>query len=75
MSSTHAGRRVRGAFSFGSFLWASKERNSSGRDKTRLICRRRRHSVSYGGETPLVHHRRLGDPSGTLTDLLVRPLQ
>ncbi len=25
----HAGRRVRGALSFGSFLWARKERNSS----------------------------------------------
>ncbi len=29
MGSTHAGRRVRGALSFGSLLWARKERNPS----------------------------------------------
>ncbi len=41
MWGNHAGRRVRGAFSFGSFLWARKERNPSYGGGTLVVDNRR----------------------------------
>ncbi len=57
------GRRVRGAFSFGSFLWASKERNSSHRGETPLINNRRRQATPYPTHTRALRNIRNHGPS------------
>jgi hypothetical protein len=61
----HAGRRVRGALSFGSFLWARKERNPSYGGGTPLVNNRRRCyrggvssiSNSFGHSFPVTNSR------------------
>ncbi len=43
----HAGRRVRGALSFGSFLWARKERNPSYGGGTPVVNNRRQVTLVF----------------------------
>ncbi len=57
------GRRVRGAFSFGSFPWARKERNSSYGGETPLTNNRRRQATPYPTQTRALRNIRNHGPS------------